>query len=73
MELSDRHYHGSAKAEARFGTTLAACGDLNQDGFQGKFQKALRKCHGIKTFVVQFLCGSDTENLESALWVCNLS
>ncbi|XP_037803615.1 integrin alpha-PS3-like [Penaeus monodon] len=34
MELSDRHYHGSAKAEARFGTTLAACGDLNQDGFQ---------------------------------------
>ncbi|XP_047488270.1 integrin alpha-PS3-like isoform X2 [Penaeus chinensis] len=34
MESSDRHYYGSAKAEARFGTTLAACGDLNQDGFQ---------------------------------------
>ncbi|XP_063612656.1 integrin alpha-7-like, partial [Penaeus indicus] len=34
MESSYRHYYGSAKAEARFGTTLAACGDLNQDGFQ---------------------------------------
>lgn len=34
IEKSERRYHGSAKAGARFGTTLAACGDLNQDGFQ---------------------------------------
>ncbi|XP_047487979.1 integrin alpha-7-like isoform X1 [Penaeus chinensis] len=34
IEVSDRRYYGSAKAGARFGTTLAACGDLNQDGFQ---------------------------------------
>ncbi|XP_042855750.1 integrin alpha-7-like isoform X1 [Penaeus japonicus] len=34
MEASDRRYYGSAKAGARFGTTLAACGDLNQDGYE---------------------------------------